>query len=289
MDLSEEARKYVKSKLQWTRETALKYCHHVQTDFAIAEGGATGPSFHPEGLDTGFAVLAVAGRKGNGGEIEILAQKIIRSSHANREENMRLFADSAAELCIEAMSMASPDVSLASSKSENLNTDDAGNINGGIYLDRSSHLRSDAVKMQGFYDDVNALNVIIRGTDEVLFSTPTELALPTLANIIDDGSIGGDLLRMRTFLGRLGPNQTPVFAIFLPKDTTYTSQDGYFAVTRSRAPMLLSVHNELALTATAYCNWQKSHQFCHICGSPMEYIYGGTVSFYYGSARITSI
>ena len=30
---------------------------------AIAEGGATGPTFRPEGMDCGFAVIAVAGRK----------------------------------------------------------------------------------------------------------------------------------------------------------------------------------------------------------------------------------
>lgn len=41
-DLSEEAREYVKSKLHWTRQTALSYCDHVQTDFAIAEGESFG-------------------------------------------------------------------------------------------------------------------------------------------------------------------------------------------------------------------------------------------------------
>ena len=30
---------------------------------AIAEGGATGPTFRPEGMNKGFAVLTIAGRK----------------------------------------------------------------------------------------------------------------------------------------------------------------------------------------------------------------------------------
>ena len=35
----------------------------MDTNFAIAEGGATGPTFNPEGMKAGFAVLAIAGRK----------------------------------------------------------------------------------------------------------------------------------------------------------------------------------------------------------------------------------
>lgn len=268
-DLSNEARNYIKSKLHWTRETAIKYCHHVDTDFAIAEGGATGPTFRPKGLDKGFAVLAVAGRKSDG-NAKILAQRIIRSTHANREGNMRLFADSAAELCLRALGY-------ASTSSENGSNVTVALSDIGSYLDRSSHLRNNQAEMQKFYQDVNALHVILRGTDEVLFASASELALPTLSNIIDGGAIGQEALKKRTFLGRIGEEQTPVFAIFLPKDTAY-SQNGFFAATRSHAPMLGPLHNELALTATAYVNWHKSHQRCHICGSPLEYINGGTVS-----------
>lgn len=278
-DLSPEARKYIKSKLYWTRETALKYCQHVDTDFTIAEGGATGPTFRPKGLTTGFAVLAVAGRTG-AGDVNILAQKIVRSTHANRQANMRLFADSAAKLCIEALTDMNPSLNHAKIDSDAISTSlqsDPGINYTNMHLDRSSHLRNDSDQMQKLYEDMNALHVIIRGNDEVMFANPTQLALPTLQNIILAGGIGEELLERRTFLGRLGPAQTPVFAIFLPKSTSYSDHDAYFANTRSHAPMLDALHNELALTATAYVNWQKSHQFCNICGSPLEYIHGGTV------------
>lgn len=267
-DLSQEARKYIKSKLHWTRETAVRYCQHVDTDFAIAEGGATGPTFRPEGLETGFAVLAVAGRGKDGG-VQVLSQKIIRSSHANRQGNMRLFADSAAELCLGALghSCTSEESKITNEPSDS-----------GIHLDRSSHLRNNDTKMQEFHQDPNALHVLLRGTDEVMFASTSELVLATLADIIEDGTIGEDALTTRTFLGRLGQDQTPVFAISLPKDAAY-NQNGYFATTRSRAPMLKPLHNELALTATAYANWQKSHQFCYICGSPLEYVHGSTVRY----------
>jgi nicotinamide mononucleotide (NMN) deamidase PncC len=276
-DLSAAARKYIKSKLHWTRETAMKYCHHVETNYAIAEGGATGPTFRPEGLATGFAVLAVAGRKSSG-EIGILAQTIVRSTHANREENMRLFADSAAKLCIETLANTKPYLDASGNNAINSLDDSPGINEREACLDRSSHLRNDAEAMKEFYEDPNALHVIIRGGDEVMFASSTELALPTLSNIIANGNIGVDALNRRTFLGRLGSAQTPVFGVYLPKDTSYTDQNTYFAVTRSNAPLLGPLHNELVLTATAYANWQKSHQYCYICGSPLEYIHGGTVS-----------
>ena len=278
-DLSQEARNYIKLKLYWTRETALKYCQHVGTDFAIAEGGATGPTFRPKGLTTGFAVLAVAGRKGDG-DVHILTQKIVRSTHANRQANMRLFADCAAELCTEALTDNNPSLNVAKVARDtiamNLASDSGSNYSG-MHLDRSSQLRSDAEQMDRLYKDTNALHIVIRGNDEVMFATQTELALPTLETIIQNGGIEGQALERRTFLGRLGHAQTPVFAIFLPKSTLYSDEDSYFASTRAHAPMLDSLYNELALTATAYANWQKSHQFCNICGSKLEYIYGGTV------------
>ena len=280
-DLSDEAKLYVKSKLHQTREAALKYCQHVDTDFAIAEGGATGPTFQPKGLTAGFAVLTIAGRKN--GVIEILAQKIVRSTHADREGNMRLFADSAAELCIETLSItnkSSLGESQIMSVHENIIGSDDGINKQDMYLDRSSYLRNNATEMKRFYDDPDALHVILRGSGEVMFATSTELALPKLSDIVEEGTIGEYELKNRTFLGRVGSNQTPVFALFLSRDTSYKCQNGYFAITRSHAPMLTPLHNELALTATAYNHWQQSHQYCYICGSPLEYIHGGTVRMF---------
>ena len=61
-------------------------------------------------------------------------------------------------------------------------------------------------------------------------------------------------------------------------NTSANGTDGspYFANTRSRAPMLSTLDNEIALTASAYANWRTSHRFCTQCGSPVEYVQGGT-------------
>eukprot|EP00571_Detonula_confervacea_P015388 CAMPEP_0172302596 /NCGR_PEP_ID=MMETSP1058-20130122/4264_1 /TAXON_ID=83371 /ORGANISM="Detonula confervacea, Strain CCMP 353" /LENGTH=626 /DNA_ID=CAMNT_0013013127 /DNA_START=171 /DNA_END=2051 /DNA_ORIENTATION=+ len=286
-DRSEEANKYIQSKVNWTREAALSYCEHMQTDFAIAEGGATGPTFRPEGMKSGFAVMSIAGRKSKGGDIEILAQKVCRSSHGDRELNMRQFADEAAKLCLEAMSTTNPSTAEAQ-KAQNESTGDNTVEADDLFLDRSSHLRGDATTMQEFYQRQDALHVIVRGTNEVLFATPTKLALPTLQNVLKDTALVAllktcnidreEMLKRRTFLGRWGQLKAPVFALFLPEDGTLENdyQSCYFANTRSRAPLLTPHHNELALSATAYVNWQNTHRYCCACGSPLEYVQGGT-------------
>ena len=235
-------------------------------------GGATGPTFRPEGLETGFAVLAVAGRRSKGGETEVLAQKVVRSTHANRELNMRLFADSAAELCLEAVASLNPDISTVGTAGI---VGTAGKKEEGICLDRSSHLRNDADAMAELNARPDALHIMVRGTDEIMFESTTTLGLPTLADIIKDGTIAEEVLKKRTFVGRLGV--APVFALFLPKDADYSYQDCFFANTRPRAPLLTPLHTELALSATAYGNWQNTHNFCHVCGSRLEYVHGGTV------------
>lgn len=288
--LSDEAKQYIQSKVQWTRETAVSYCQHMDTDFAIAEGGATGPTFRPEGLHHGFAVLAVAGRKKGEDDIEVLAQKVVLSRHADREMNMRLFADAAAKLCGEAMHVANPSQSLGmeSTTNETESTTLFGNRHAttSFQFDRSSHLRDDESTMMEFYQRSGAMHVIVRGTSEVLFSTETQLALPTLQDISSDSAYTtmletsqtsrDELLAKRTFLGRLGIDKTPLFALYLPESVDTNISQCYFANTRTRAPMLTPAHNELALTATAYINWKQTHQFCCACGSPMEYIHGGT-------------
>jgi len=278
-DLSEETKRYINAKIDWTRHAALSYCDHMQTDFAIAEGGATGPTFNPRGMKAGFAVLAVAGRKRKGGNVEILAQKVVYSSHADRELNMRLYADAAADLCLEVMSAANPSVSANSivDKKEDMT------------FDRSSHLRTDTSVMKDYYQRKDAQHVIIRGTDEVLFASSTKLALPTLQSLNEDaefvtlmqtaGINVEEVLEKRTFLGRLGTSETPVFALSLPENAHVdggTHPNCYFDRTRPRAPFLTPTHNELALTATAYANWRNNHRFCCVSGSPLEYIHGGT-------------
>ena len=300
--LSEEAQKYIQSKIQWTSETALAYCRHIKTDYAIAEGGATGPTFNPKGMKNGFAVLAVAGRrKGSSDEddVEILAQRVIYSTHANRELNMRLYADSAAELCLDAMSsetIVSGRVEEKMTDSSSI-TDYTGDSLDSIIFDRSSHLRSDPSTLQDFYQRSDALHIILRGNNEVLFASSTQLALPTLKDVHEDPALRSmwektnskedKIFEGRTFLGRLGSKQTPLFALFLPDNAGGSNvneavgQDKnygqcYFANTRTRAPLLTPLHNEVALTATAYVNWQHTHQHCCACGSPLEFVQGGT-------------
>ena len=217
------------------------------TKKAIAEGGATGPTFRPADMKFGFAVTAVAGKRRKGGEVEILAQKVTYSSHSDRELNMRLFADSSAEICLEDMSIAQ---SSARIKAQTVHRDtlDEGKVD--LLFDRSSHIRGDATVMKDFYQRKDALHVLVRGTDELLFSTSTELALPTLQDLIEHEEAfskihDNEMLGKRTFLGRLGVSSIPVFAMILPKDTAFFYRQCYFTNTRSRAPMLNTTHNEL--------------------------------------------
>lgn len=275
--LSKETREYIQSKIQWTRETALAYCRHMDTDFAIAEGGATGPTFRPEGMKAGFAVLAVAGRREGSDEIEILAQRVVYSDSADRTDNMRLFADSAAELCIEVLN-AGPEESTEMNdiSTEYSQTHIEWDATETLLFDRSSGIRNNSEIMMDFYQRPDAMHVVVRGATEVLFASPKELALAPYKDI--HGTYATTCFDRRTFLGRLGPEQTPLFALFLPEDAASPDERSYFANTRSRAPMLTPLHNELALTATAYINWQKTHQYCNVCGSPLELIHGGTCS-----------
>lgn len=281
--LSDETKAYIQSKVNWTREAALAYCKHMNVDFAIAEGGATGPTFNPNGMKKGFAVLAIAGRRNGQDDAEILAQKVVHSTHGDRELNMRLYADAAAELTIEAMKIANPSLA-ATTAEEEVHSKETDNL----YLDRSSHLRNDKDVMQELYNGPDAQHVIVKGTSEVMFTSDAQLHLPTLDHLHSDASLEAmfesdskkrEALENRTFLGRLNDEQTPLFALFLPENTTSAneaSSSTYFANTRSRAPMLSPLDNEIALTASAYVNWRNSHKYCSKCGSPVDYVQGGT-------------
>ncbi|KAL7447068.1 hypothetical protein ACHAXM_010739 [Skeletonema potamos] len=290
--LTEETKAYIQSKLKWTKEAALSYCKHMDTDFAIAEGGATGPTFHPSGMKSGFAVLAIAGRRRGQDDVEILAQKVVHSAHGNRELNMRLYADAAAELCVEAMTIANPSLAMTT---EQPDTDhhhvQSTSVTDELFLDRSSHLRNNTEVMKELYSRPDAQHVVLKGASELLFGSHSQLSLPTMEHFQSDTFLKAlfesdgakkEALENRTFIGRLGDEQTPLFALFLPEDANACSDNNnsspYFANTRSRAPMLSSLHNEIALTATAYVNWKASHRFCTRCGSSVEFVQGGTCS-----------
>mmetsp|Transcript_24907 Transcript_24907/g.56829 ORF Transcript_24907/g.56829 Transcript_24907/m.56829 type:complete len:509 (+) Transcript_24907:194-1720(+) len=274
-NLSDEATQYIRKKIASTRETAIAYCKHTNTDFVIVEGGATGPTFNPKDLTTGFAVLAVAGRQTDHSEPELLAQTIVYSDTADREANMRLYADSAAELCSEVLSRKPSDASTRHVSVDNTVTAE----NYQDCFDRSSHLRSDESVMNEMQNDANAKHVVLRGTDQVLFASKDQLLLPTYADLNEDRALLNDIqgaVLKRIFVGRLGSSQTPIFALALPEDTEVQSHEAHFANTRSHGAFLNPIHNELAMTATALVNWQKSNKYCPVTGTPLEYIHGGT-------------
>jgi hypothetical protein len=135
------------------------------TKKAIAEGGATGPTFCPEDMKFGFAVTAVAGRRRKGGVVEILAQKVTYSCHSDRELNMQLFTDSSAELCLEAMSVAQSYARI-NAQTVHKETSDEGNVD--HLFDRSSHIQGDATVMKDFYQRKDALHVLVHGTDDIV-------------------------------------------------------------------------------------------------------------------------
>ena len=88
---------YMNSKWVWTSRTAVAFCDALQTDYAIAESGAAGPSFRQADLKHGFTWLCVAGRTQGAGAM-VINRRLIQSPHADREANMRLFAEAAAQL-----------------------------------------------------------------------------------------------------------------------------------------------------------------------------------------------
>ena len=121
---------------------------------------------------------------------------------------------------------------------------------------------------------------MLRGEDQVLFASKDQLFLPTYADLNEDCAplLNGiqDAMLKRIFVGRLGSSQTPIFALALPKDTGVQSHEAHFANTRSHGAFLTPLHNELAMTATALVNWQKTNKYCPVTGTPLEFIHGGT-------------
>ena len=119
-DHFEEVQKYIESKIQWTAQMAVQYCTAANTDYAVAEGGAVGPTFRPSHLHHGFSVICLAGRRrqqphgstssnnnhhDSDDTVSILRQEIVfsslPSSLTSRIQNMYTFAQTAAEICHE--------------------------------------------------------------------------------------------------------------------------------------------------------------------------------------------
>ena len=269
---SEESR-YVRSKIEHTKRVAAAYCEQMGTDYAIAESGASGPTFRPKGLEKGFAAIAVAKLDKSNGTVSIIRQDVIRSPHNDRQLNMRIFADAAAKLALDAVR--EDLVGEINASIEAARPGDGANY----HFDRATKLRADTEKLSRVAE--NAKYIILRG-GESLFGDGWELkffnhnevqslcnatgaqAKTTFLGVLDgkDAFFGADLV---------GGNDYSIRDIFAKDD------DGtHFSDTRTGAPLLSPLHNELALHATALSQWQRRNQYCSICGGPTELIHGGT-------------
>lgn len=255
-----EADAYRNSKLDWTAQTSIAFCKAMGTDYAIAEGGAAGPTFRPKGLDTGFSVISIAGKNENG-EVEVLKQEMVHSTNADRQGNMLLFANKAADLATQAITGDSSGV-------EKVEVSQMV-----PQLDRVTHLRSNEEALTSL--EPSARYILLKG-NEIL---STAMTGPTFLTHQDIQAL--DTPMQQTFLGKIHSDGTPLFGVdLLDKDNVDVSgledSESSFVNTRTTAPLFSSLDNEIALHATAYANWQRRSAFCSLCGAPTVLIQGGT-------------
>jgi|AntRauTorckE5430_2_1112549.scaffolds.fasta_scaffold03119_4 NAD+ diphosphatase len=261
---------YIQSKLDWTAKTSVAFCESLGTDFAIAEGGAAGPTFRPKGMDVGFAVLTIAGKDGANDVVKVLKQKVVHSESNDREKNMRMFADASAELLTELLNGEnSGDEAIIDKTHHKLPLQSKQHI----VLDRATHLRTNPEKLAEL--EPKAMYVLTKAND-ILFRSPSELAL--LSN--DEVSYLKNGANEMTFLGRLSDEHaTAIFGIDIKasEDNATVSFEGCsFLNTRTSAPLLPPLENELALHMMAYANWQRRSRHCSSCGAPLTLIHAGT-------------
>lgn len=252
-----EAEAYIESKISWTAATSVAYCQALGTDFAIAEGGASGPTFRPKDMEKGFAVLCVAG-KDDSGRISVVEQRVIHSNTNDREFNMRHFADQAAELATLVVTKQNQTSPVKASQT--------------LALNRAVHLRSD----EGALAELKpkAKYVMLQGA-KILVNSPTEPALLPYESI--DTMLPVDY--PTTFLGILSEQeQTPVFSVDMTDDMDISMLPSTTSLidTRTNAPLFSKLHNELALHATALAQWQRRTKCCSLCGGKTILVQGGT-------------
>lgn len=275
--------RYYRSKLAWTRQTSIAFCQEVETDFCIAEGGATGPTFRPEGVTAGFSVIAIGARQGDG-KVDMIQQEIYESTHADREANMRQFADRAAELALKALG---EDNVESGSDPPHHNQD----YHDKLHFDRATHLRADEERLEELAK--KAYFVVLHGTSALFVKLPQDATdedlhrrrLKFLTKTEVDCLVQATGAKMRkTFLGILG-DKDPVFCVdllfennkkeaygtrFIEKALTDIVSDPVsIENTREIGPHLDSNtnDNELAIHATALVNWQRRAPYCMRCGS----------------------
>ena len=301
-----EADQYIRSKHDWTARTAVAFCEALQTDFAVAEGGAVGPTFTKEGLTSGFAVLCVAGRSAPGEAAKVLAQRLVRSDHADRERNMKAFAEHAAELLCETVGAV-----------EAAAVGAAGPAVGPPLLDRDSVSRTDELKVAAHLSSPRARFVVCQG-DKVLLHTAAAAAAEAEAEAEAEAPpwrAGSLALLPRaeatavapawgavSYLGQLSylaggskgvvagsdapdaPDEPrPVFAVdagaSATEDGGVTSGSGpatvEFADTRLAAAKLEGTDSALALYAHGLLAWQRRSAFCASCGGAAALVHAG--------------
>jgi NADH pyrophosphatase NudC (nudix superfamily)/nicotinamide mononucleotide (NMN) deamidase PncC len=291
--------RYIASKMDWTRHTALAFCDQAGTDFCIAEGGAAGPTFRPAGLTTGFVVVAVAARMPDN-SVEVVRQKVIESNTNDREFNMRLFADEAAKLAHEAV----VHVRGAADEPEDQVVAEEGGSAPPFetpQFDRATQLRSDTDALASMAATANYVvlhrNLSLFKVADTSVGDGHSRALAFLSEDQIDAvcaTISG-LRKETTFLGLLD-GQQPVFGVdFLMEGDVKTSADVLHQAisdvlsdgdadstvledTRTVAPLLspATADNELVLHATALAQWQRRAPFCPACGGQTTLLDGGT-------------
>jgi len=310
LDSSNSATKesYIETKKSWTKNTALQYCTQMKTDYAIAEGGATGPTFRPEGLTTGFCCVAVAAQQEDG-SIALVDQKVLESSHNDRQANMRDFADHAAEVALQSILK---DAGESAVDTDTTATENIENVPP-LLLDRATHIRTDAEELQRLqrkahyvvlHKAKSLFQSVASASEEDLHNRQLMLLqddeLIQLCEKLQSSSSVADFQKVTTFLGLIDGTE-PAFAVDLIIDTNDDSLDTNTLVesvlqemslpsnqasaaapvledTRTVAPLLdpSTCHNELVLHATALAQWQRRSGYCTLCGSPTTLVDGGT-------------
>jgi NAD+ diphosphatase len=275
---------YIQSKVDWTAKTSVAFCKELNTDYAIAEGGAAGPTFRFDDMDSGFAVLSIAGRKGScnrlddkdGEDIQVLKQKVIHSTHSDREQNMKAFANAAADLMLEVIKEGNNNIGDKLYKKEVVNEfQDDDSL---VTFDRATKLRREEVTLAEMEKSPQARYVLVKGSD-ILVHSASKLAMLSYDDVAHLKNNQSNNNR-QTFLGLLRMNESkiPVFGIDILDekyiDTTF--ERFLFVNARTSAPLLPSIENELALHMMAYANWQRKSCFCSSCGAPLTLIHAGT-------------
>ena len=278
---------YLQSKLEWTRQTAIAFCEQVGTDICIAEGGATGPTFRPKDVSTGFAVIAIAAKQPNG-QVTLVEQQIVESSTALRQENMRLFADEAAKLAYKVVvgrendndndhpPTTSTDWNDSDTTSKPTTTTTSSSSSHGNcqkpHFDRATHVRGDTDKLKQL---ASVAHYVVLYGNLALFQTPDTSSPSTHNNshhrqlyFLNQQEIQtvvtslGGVRQEISFLGLLN-DTLPIFSVDLLLDSTTTTTMGATpdnTVTWMEDIIHSTLHNT---TTTDNTTNNTTNKYCH--------------------------